>query len=201
MKDWTGNKKSTFTTLGASSHSDHEREQHDYYATEPKAIDKLFNAIGFRISNSIWECACGEGHLAKRIKELCPKKEVRVSDIINRGFDCEIIDFLKCDIPNYLHYEIITSPPYKYAQSFVEKAITMISDGHLVCFFLKLTFLEGQKRRHLFAKYPPWKVLVSSARLKCAMNGDFDNSGSSAAAYAWFVWEKGHRGKTTIEWI
>ena len=202
MKDWTGNRKSTFATLGASSHSNHEREQHDYYATEPKAIDKLFNALNDRNFHHVWECACGEGHLSKRIKAISPGTQIRNSDIVKRGFDCDIIDFLKSNPHPYpIHWHIITNPPYKYAQAFVEKAINIISDGYLACFFLKLTFLEGQKRRELFAKYPPWKVLVSSARLKCAMNGDFDNTGSSAAAYAWFVWEKGYCGKTTIEWI
>ena len=33
-KDWIGNKKSTFSTLGASSHSEHDRQVDDYYATE-----------------------------------------------------------------------------------------------------------------------------------------------------------------------
>jgi hypothetical protein len=27
------------------------------------------------------------------------------------------------------------------------------------------------------------------------------NGGGSAVAYAWYVWEKGFSGKTTIEWI
>ena len=31
MKDWTGNKKSTFVTLGASNHSEGEREVNDFY--------------------------------------------------------------------------------------------------------------------------------------------------------------------------
>ena len=34
MKDWTGNRKSTFVTLGASNHTDKEREWHDFYATD-----------------------------------------------------------------------------------------------------------------------------------------------------------------------
>ena len=33
--DWIGNNKSTFSTLGASSHSNTERESNDYYATDP----------------------------------------------------------------------------------------------------------------------------------------------------------------------
>ena len=33
MKDWNGNKKSTYALLGASNHAILEREQNDYYAT------------------------------------------------------------------------------------------------------------------------------------------------------------------------
>ena len=200
-KDWTGNKKSTFSTLGASSHSEHDRQIDDYYATESRAIDKLFYALGSDLSASVWECACGEGHLSQRMNDLLPHLSIRNSDLINRGFECEIIDFLKYDNPNSFSGEIITNPPYKYAQEFVEKAIETITTGHLVCMFLKLTFLEGQKRKKMFEKYPPKIVYVSSERLKCALNGDFANTGSSAAAYAWFVWEKGYAGETIVKWI
>lgn len=40
-KDWTGNSASVFKTLGASNHTDHERQCEDYYATEPKATEWL----------------------------------------------------------------------------------------------------------------------------------------------------------------
>ena len=39
-KDWVGN-SSTFRTLGASNHTDRERQKEDYYATEPKATEWL----------------------------------------------------------------------------------------------------------------------------------------------------------------
>jgi len=40
-KDWTGNQNSIFKTLGASNHTGKQREENDFYATEPKAIDLL----------------------------------------------------------------------------------------------------------------------------------------------------------------
>ena len=40
-KDWVGNQRSIYTTLGASNHSDKDRQQHDYYATEPRAMELL----------------------------------------------------------------------------------------------------------------------------------------------------------------
>lgn len=81
MKDWTGNRKSTFATLGASSHSEHDRETNDYYATDPNAIGSLFQVEKF--SRTIWEPACGEGHLGKRMEEY--DKDVFASDIVQRG--------------------------------------------------------------------------------------------------------------------
>ena len=59
MKDWIGNSKSIYTTMGASNHSDKERQSEDYYATEPKATQLLLEVEQF--SPVIWECACGGG--------------------------------------------------------------------------------------------------------------------------------------------
>ena len=56
-KDWTGNSKSAFVQLGASSHSETEREINEYYATDPKAIVDLFAREQF--DENIWECAGG----------------------------------------------------------------------------------------------------------------------------------------------
>ena len=48
MKDWVGNKKSVFITLGASNHTTEERQSEDYYATEPKAAELLLQNKFFR---------------------------------------------------------------------------------------------------------------------------------------------------------
>jgi len=67
--------------------------------------------------------------------------------------------------------------------------------------FLKVLFLEGKKRKEMFKLYPPRHIYVSSSRIICAKNGEFDNYKSSAIAYGWFVWEKGYKGDTVIKWI
>ena len=66
-KDWTGNSNSIYKTLGASNHTDKERETNDYYATEPKAMELLLEKEKF--SPVVWENAVGEGHLADVIKQ------------------------------------------------------------------------------------------------------------------------------------
>ena len=40
-KDWVGGKAAVFKTLGASNHTDGERQKEDYYATEPAATEWL----------------------------------------------------------------------------------------------------------------------------------------------------------------
>ena len=196
MKDWTGNSRSAHATLGARNYALNERETNDYYATEPKAIELLCELETF--SPTVWECACGEGHLAKKLTEKGYK--VISSDLIDRGFGKGGVDFLKCDKP--FDGDIITNPPYKFAKEFVEHALEIITDGHKVVMFLKLQFLEGKARRKMFEKYPPKKIYVSSGRLRCAMNGDFEKyAKSNAVTYAWFIWEKGYTGNTIVGWF
>ncbi len=204
MKDWTGNVKSIFVCNGASNHTESDRQIDDYYATEPKAIELLLEQETF--NPYVWECACGGGHLSK---VLCEKGyKVKSSDIVNRGYEnTEIIDFLKVtkkDIDGDFSRDIITNPPYKYAKEFVEHALDISMDSTKVAMFLKLTFLESKKRRKLFEKYPPKVIYVSSSRLQCAKNGDFETYGkgaNTAVAYGWFVWEKGFTGDPVVKWI
>lgn len=198
MKDWTGTITSTFKTIGASNHTDKEREHNDYYATEPRAAELLCDL--FQFSPYIWECACGAGHLAKVFEKR--GYLVKATDLIYRGYGEGGIDFLKCDRP--FAGDIITNPPYKFAQAFVEKALSLVSEGHHVAMFLKLTFMEGKGRKELFQKTPPKVIFVSSSRLLCAKNGEFQkmkDGGGSAVAYGWYIWEKGYAGNTIIKWF
>lgn len=194
-RDWKGGTASTFKTIGASNHCEHDRADRDYYATEPRAT-KLLCEIE-RFDGPILEPSCGEGHISRVLMEA--GYEVTSRDIADRGFG-EVADFLSLENTEW-GGDIVTNPPYAFAQEFVEKALAIIPEGRKVAMFLKLTFLEGKKRARLFENYPPRRVWVSHARLLCAKNGDFENSPGSATAYGWFVWEKGWNGKPVIGWF
>lgn len=198
-KDWTGNNRSIYGTIGASNHTDKEREENDYYATSPKAVELLLEKEKF--AHKIWECAAGEDHIANVLRNH--GYEVRSTDIIDRTGHTEILDFLKTD--EKYEGDVITNPPYKYAQEFVEHALDSIRDGNKVAMYLKLTFLEGKNRQKLFNQKNLKTVYVMSGRMGCAKNGDFRNkeeqTESGAVAFAWFVWEKGYSGDPVIKWI
>lgn len=173
-----------------------ERAENDYYATDPMAAKYLLNVETF--NKNVWECASGENHLADTFKKY--GYNVRTSDIVKRTPSTEVLDFLSKDVKHW-DGDIITNPPYRHCQEFVEKALSIIPVGHKVAMFLRLQFLEGLGRYEFFRENPPKVVYVSSKRIKCGKDGEFNSASSSITAYAWFVWEKGYKGSPSIEWI
>jgi hypothetical protein len=193
------NKQSIFKMLGASNHTEKERQKEDYYATDPIAVELLLDLETF--NKDIWECACGEKHMSNVLEKR--GFNVRSSDIIKRCDDIEEYDFLGMENIEWKG-DIITNPPYKYAKEFVYKALQIIPKGNKVAMFLRVQFLEGKERKQLFTNFPPTKVLVSSSRILCAKNAEFEKmkqGGGSAVAYAWFIWQKGYKGDTIIKWF
>lgn len=203
-KDWTGNKKTTFVTLGASNHSDKDREENDYYATDPKSLVIFLDKIkedGVELNHDIWENACGGGHLSEELKKN--GYNVLSTDLVDRGYSDmkQTLDFLNCETKKNWHGDILTNPPYKFAQEFLEKSMNIINDGNKVVMFLKIQFLEGKARNKLFKEYPPKYVYVNSSRQLCAMDGEFEKYKATALCYCWYIWEKGFTGDTIVRWI
>jgi hypothetical protein len=199
MNDWIGDANGVFKTLGASNHNKNgEREGHDYYATDPIAVDKLEGVV--ELPHLIFEPACGEGHLSKRLIEH--GHEVISSDLVDRDYGQGGVDFLKMDsLPDSRVTCILTNPPYKFATEFVIHSLDLLPEGGLCCMFLRTLFLEGKARfERIFSITPPYYVLQSSERIRCAKNGEFDGS-AGCQSYAWFVWRKGWYGEPTIKWI
>jgi len=188
-----------FTTLGASNHSKEERQCDDFYATDPKAGELLLTLENF--SNKIWECACGMGHLSEVFKHS--GYDVLSTDLINRGYGKSGVDFLTIKDFEW-DGDIITNPPYRYAKAFIEKSLEIIPEGNKVAMFLKVQFMEGIARKTLFTNHPPKTIYVSSSRLQCAKDAEFERmkaGGGSAIAFAWFIWEKGYSGSTQVKWF
>ena len=188
--------------MGARNGALESREENDYYATDPRALELFldkFSEDGERLADKVWECACGEGHLVNVLKRY--GHEVFCSDIIDRGCEgTKIMNFLTAGCKWY--GDILTNPPYKHAKEFVLEALDSIDNGHQVIFFLKCQFLEGQARfKNIFKDYPPKYVYVKKKKKNSAKNGAFDKYTSATLCYCWFVWQKGFKGETILRWI
>lgn len=94
--------------------------------------------------------------------------------------------------------DIITNPPYKYANEFIIKSLELTN--RKVALFLRLQTLEGVKRyEQIFKNHPPKTIYVFIKRICCFKPGG--SPYSSAVAYAWFVWDKNYKGETVVKWI
>ncbi|MBE7053872.1 MAG: NAD(P)-dependent oxidoreductase [Ruminococcaceae bacterium] len=188
-----------YATHGASNHSEGVRADYDYYATDPDAVEKLLEKEEF--FHYILEPACGEGHISEVL--LNHGYDVISSDIVHRGYENQQLteDFLKSGSVPRNSRDIITNPPYAQAKEFVEHALDISQESVKIAMFLKLTFLEGIKRKGLFDKYPPKTIYVFRNRIDCWKNGIKPEKPSKAVCYAWFVWVKGFKGNPQIKWI
>ena len=179
-----------------------ERDINDFYPTPKCAIDPLLEKEEFQ--SVIWEPACGDGAISKVLKNNGYK--VFSGDLIDRGYGEYFADFLKIPIDFFeaegsfnFAYDIITNPPFKLAQEFIEKALSF-RNCNRVAIFARLGFLESKKRKVLFENTPLQKVYVFSWRVPMWRRGEV-RSGGKNMPFAWYIWCKGYEGDPTLHWI
>ena len=187
--------------MGARNGAKNIREKNDYYATNPQAVRDFLIALdrdNVELNKYIWECACGEGHMARAFE--AESYIVYASDLIDRGYGVPNIDFLTTfEYPN--GYDIFTNPPFKLAEEFAYRGNQILQKGCKLGLFVKIQFLESKSRKKLFEKYPPKYIYVYSERQQCSMNGDFENLKAKTQCYCWVIWEKDYQGETITRWI
>jgi len=168
----------------------------DFYPTPNIATIELLKRETF--NGNVWECACGKGDISKILESK--GYSVFSTDLNNYGYGKNGFNFLDDTglfSNNFkIQDNIITNPPFKYALEFILQAKKY--SRFKIAMFLKTVFLEGQKRYEMFQdkKYPLRTVYQFSSRINF---GEYENGGMMA--FAWFVWEKGYKGKPIIEWI
>ena len=219
MKEWKGNSNSAHAAIAAKKPgSTNKREQDDFYATDPVALELLLQHNSYWLHNQlcltkiwkpeeirdhigcyIWECACGKGNLAKVLIEN--NFMVVATDIKDRGFGYpRNVDFLKTGPMGRI---ILTNPPYSLATEFIEHALEILPEEGLYIALMNITYLAGQKRyQRVYSKGSLREVYVFSKRIECWKNGQKpkDKCGS-IANYAWYVFQKGYIGQPTLYWL
>jgi hypothetical protein len=173
------------------------RPDDDFYLTPEYAIKDILSLEQF--NGDFLEPCAGDGIVANTIKSIINLANVYQVELIDRGSNYDYLgDFLSKDFGDRKFNNVITNPPYSLAKDFIDKSLEVTTDK--VCMLLKLTFLEGEKRKKWFKQTPLKDVYVYSKRLQMTRNGEkMKNSGM--ICFAWFVWEHGYTGKPTISWI
>jgi hypothetical protein len=162
----------------------------DFHQTPKAAVEALLLVEQFE--GPIWEPACGLGAISRVLEQR--GHVVTSTDLVDRGFGMARIDFLM--ERHALAPNIVTNPPYKNSLAFAEHA-TQLATGK-VAFLCRLNWLAGQKRRQFFESSPLARVWVFSKRLPLMHRDDWAGPRSTSTIdFAWFVWDRAHRGRWT----
>lgn len=142
----------------------------DDFQTPPVALKPLLPYL--KKNWRIWECACGKGYL--------------VNGLANFGFDVIGSDILSghdfiSDEPNLCDC-IITNPPFKYKQQFLERCYEL---GKPFALLLPLTTLETEKRQKLMQKFGI-EIILFDKRINFETPNKVEKS-SAWFATAWFT--------------
>lgn len=190
----------------------------DYFPTPPWATRAFLETLAARAwitsDQSVWEPACGEGHMAEPLREAFGR--VYASDVHDYSCGYAVGSFLGGDggfdldvaRPPFAPDWIITNPPFTLALPFLKRALDEARVG--VAFLLRLAWVESQERYNdIFSVRPPSLIAQCVDRVPM-LSGRYDPAGSSAMAYAWFVWRRvtdeaptqfGAQSSTEFTWI
>lgn len=171
-----------------------DRKPGDFYETPYSMTRQLLNVEWFSTGEVILEPASGAGAIATVLNNS--GYSIIATDFIYTGDDFLIFN----DRVAY----IITNPPFSLAFEFVQKA-KQVCDVKFA-FLLPLDYLHGSERFEdkifndpEFPLSSVW-IFVRRPMLGLPLRGDGKYE-TGMQTYAWFVWDKNHRGPPQIGWI
>lgn len=177
-----------------------------FYPTPPWATRALMKVVWPQLpeavqshkGQTVWEPACGEGHMAEVLWEYFTS--VTVSDKETYGYGLDKIDFLKSDCLAVDAHWIITNPPFDdQGEKFVLRALELAKVG--VAMFFRTQWLETAGRyENVFSTYRPTIVAQFAERVPL-YEARWEPDRSTATAYCWIVWLKSGTKRTELFWI
>jgi hypothetical protein len=171
---------------------------HDLYETPAGAVRALLAVEKF--TGPIWEPACGPGSIVRVLR--AEGHRVVATDLLDYGCPDSSggLDFFQQRRAPEGVTAILTNPPFMHADDFVRHALTLVPR---VVLFLRLAFLESESRCDILDGGALARVYPFRNRVSCPRYGFEAESNATAIAFAWFSWDRDHKGPWTghrISW-
>jgi hypothetical protein len=172
----------------------------DLYETPACAVEALLRVE--KLPRRIWEPACGHGAIVNVLRAR--GHDVVASDIANYGVPITPPGYwgrdflLETKAPEDTQ-AILTNPPFRIVEPFVAHALKLCPS---VTMLLRLAFLESERRCGILENCGLARVHVFRKRLPMMHRAGWEGrKANSGMAFAWFIWDRGHVGPTTIDRI
>ena len=181
-------------TAGNSRNSGYARAANDWYREPRWAVDALLDAIRFR--GRSWDPCCGSGNIPEAMKDR--GLPCHGTDLIDRGYG-EKADFLTDFFPEEIE-NIVMNPPFRLALSFARRALELAE--HRVAILQRTAWLESRERADFF-RSTPLSIMLQFSRRVSMPPGELYQGGETGGSipFAWYVWDKDHRGPPHLGWI
>lgn len=142
------------------------------------------------------EPACGRGHMVKPLGEYFAA--VKYSDAFDYGYG-PVRDYLAYPYETNAADWVITNPPFRLAEEFVERSLDVARRG--VAMLVRTVFLESKGRyERLFSKDPP-TIFAQFVERVPMVKGRLDPKATTATGYAWLVWQHNDQDSSKLAWI
>lgn len=172
-----------------------EVRKDDLYETPDVAVHALLRVE--KLPETVWECACGPGRIVRILRDRGHK--VYATDLVEYGCpDSEgRVDFLMTRHPDFYIGAIVTNPPFKLAREFVTHAMAIGIPK--IVMLLRLAFVESTSRSAILDNGHLARVHVFRKRLPMMHRDGWEGrKANSGMAFAWFVWDRDHKGPTEL---
>jgi hypothetical protein len=169
----------------------------DHYSTPEIAAQALL--IVETPAGDVWEPCAGRGGIVLPLREA--GYTVHAFDLLDWGCsDCIAgVDFLTTREAPVGARTAIFNPPFRWAADFVRHALALVPT---VISLQRLAFLESEARSDLIDGGPLARVHIFKKRLPMMHRAGWEGPrATSSVCFAWFVFERDHRGKPTLDRI
>lgn len=165
----------------------------DLYETPDVAVEALLRVE--KLPHHIWEPACGRGRITNVLRTHghtvwatdlnnygCPNSESRIDFLMERQSRIDV-------------EAIVTNPPFKLAEQFVEHALFLCPR---VIMLLRFAFYESDRRSHILENCGLARIYCFRKRLPMMHRDGWEGrKANSGMAFAWYVWDRSYIGLPT----
>jgi SAM-dependent methyltransferase len=176
----------------------HPRHEHDFYETPPEFVEMGLDLVT-GVPDSVLDVGAGGGMWGFGARARWPDSYLCGCEIrpVSKSvvYDAWLTsDFLNDEISGGFDL-VMSNPPFHSIEPIIRRSFTLLAPEGQLLILARLSFLEGKRRAvGLFREHPPKVVSV------CASRPRFYDNRSGATAFAFYLWEKGWEGDTSLKW-